>query len=237
MRVLGDDHQVVEGRPEAGAAPVDLRDVAAQAAFQLNVVPRPHDFARGQVRAGEEVAQGGLERQGHGEAADAEARNEGADLDAELVEDEQPGGDVDHHRDDALQGRDDPGRKVLLAVGGRVGGVPVDDLVDDAGYDHCCEDDHQDAPRRGDPVAPGVERGDDGGGDEQPLDEDDEVNGHSDGGDEPPSELVFPVAGEDVGHDGEDQVHEGVQDHEQEENAKGVDALLEVCAEIQTRRR
>ena len=85
----------------------------------------------------EQVAQDGLGRQGHGDAADAEAGEHGGDVDAQVVEHEQHRGYPDQRAQDHLRALDHGGLglPVEVALGG--------DLVDPVGEQRL---DYGDAP-------------------------------------------------------------------------------------------
>ena len=85
---VGHDDHVVLGGPDGRVAPGDVADLALLARLQADVVARPDLPGHQDVQPGEEVGERVLQGQGHGQAADAEGREQRRDGDAEVVEDE-----------------------------------------------------------------------------------------------------------------------------------------------------
>ena len=91
---IGNDHQVVGARAQAGAAPVHVDHEARHAVLHLDVVAGADHVLGGDIRAGEEVGQRWLERQGNGQTPNAQAGDQRSDIDAQYIH-----GDHGPHRD------------------------------------------------------------------------------------------------------------------------------------------
>ena len=138
---VGDDHQVVAPGAEAGAAPAHVQDVSGHAALQLDVVPG-RDHALGEdVGAGEDVGQGGLDGQGHRQPAQAQPRDEGADVDVQLVQGHQDSQGNDYPGGDAARQGDEAVVQLRLGMGGDFLGIPLGNRADALGDDPAHDED------------------------------------------------------------------------------------------------
>ena len=83
---VGYDYQVVGPGPETGTAPIYVHHVSRHTVLHFDVVADTDDALGYYVSAGEKVAESGLQRQRHRQAAEAEAGNQWGDVDAQNIQ-------------------------------------------------------------------------------------------------------------------------------------------------------
>ena len=87
MVALGMMMRLLRGGANGGAAPTDVGDVTFFARVEAYVVAQTDLSGYGHIKPAEQVGEGVLEREGYGEAADAEGGEERGDGDVEVVQD------------------------------------------------------------------------------------------------------------------------------------------------------
>lgn len=98
-----DDGGVVEGL-HAGGAPAEFAHEALLTAFEKDVIAKLDGVIEPQIKAGEEIGEGVLKSEGHGNAADSDGGPDGFQLDIEIFENEQRGDDAEDHFGEKLNG-------------------------------------------------------------------------------------------------------------------------------------